>query len=129
MLVNWKLQQEMMVQCCLKSIVQAKIIETQARFLSYSLESEPFYKRKSQGFLLKACSELDEAHHVIGASLVAQMVKNLLAMQETQARCLSWEDPLEKEMATHSSILTWRIPWTEEPGGLLSVGSLKVRHD
>ena len=53
MLVNWKLQQEMMVQCCLKSIGQARIIETQARFLSYSLESESFYKRKSQGLLLR----------------------------------------------------------------------------
>ena len=51
-------------------------------------------------------------------SLVGQMVKNLLAMQETQAQSLGWEDPLEKEMATHSSILAWKIPWTEEPGGL-----------
>ena len=48
------------------------------------------------------------------------MVKNLPAMQETQVQSLSWEDPLEKEMATHSSILAWRIPWTEEPGGLES---------
>ena len=52
------------------------------------------------------------------ASLVAQMVKNLLAMQETQVQSLGWEDPLEEEMATHSSILAWRISWTEEPGGL-----------
>ena len=51
------------------------------------------------------------------ASLVAQMVKNLPAMQETQVQSLGQEDPLEKEMATHSSILAWRIPWTEEPGG------------
>ena len=50
-------------------------------------------------------------------SLVVEMVKNLPAMQETQVRSLSWEDPLEKGMATHSSILAWRIPWTEEPGG------------
>ena len=50
--------------------------------------------------------------------LVAQTVKNLPAMQETQIRSLSWEDPLEKEMAAHSSVLAWRIPWTEEPGGL-----------
>ena len=57
------------------------------------------------------------------ASLIAQLVKNLPAMQETWVRFLSWEDPLEKEMATHSSILAWRIPWTEEPGGLLYVGS------
>ena len=52
------------------------------------------------------------------ASLVAQMVKNLPAMQETWLRSLGWEDPLKKEMATHSSTLAWRIPWTEEPGGL-----------
>ena len=62
-------------------------------------------------------------------SLVAQMVKNLPAMQETQVRSLSWEDPLKKEMATHSSILAWRIPWTEEPGGLQSMGLQRVRHD
>ena len=52
------------------------------------------------------------------ASLVAQMVKNLLAMQETRVWSLGREDPLEKEMATHSSIFAWRIPWTEEPGGV-----------
>ena len=63
------------------------------------------------------------------ASLVAQSVKNLPAVQETQVRSLGWEDPLEKEMATHSSILTWKISWTEEPGGLQSMGSQRVRHD
>ena len=51
-------------------------------------------------------------------SLVAQLVKNLPAMQDTWVRFVGWEDPLEKEMATHSSILAWRIQWTEEPGGL-----------
>ena len=56
------------------------------------------------------------------ATLVAQMVKNLLAVQETLVRSLGWEDPLEKAMVTHSSILAWRIPWTEKPGGLQSVG-------
>ena len=60
---------------------------------------------------------------------MAQMVKNLLAMQETWVRSLGQEDPLEKGMATHSSILTWRIPWTEGPGGLQSAGSQSVRHD
>ena len=55
-------------------------------------------------------------------SQVAQMVKNLPAMQETWIRYLGQEDPLEKEMATHSSILAWSIPWTEEPGGLQSMG-------
>ena len=57
------------------------------------------------------------------ASLVAQSVKNLPAMQETQVRFLVQEDPLEKEMATYSSVPAWRIPWTEEPGRLQSVGS------
>ena len=53
---------------------------------------------------------------------MAQMVKNLLAMQETWIQSLDWDDSLEKGMATHSSILAWRIPWTEEPGGLQSMG-------
>ena len=56
---------------------------------------------------------------------MAQMVKNLPAMQETQVQSLDQEDPLEKGMATHSSILAWEIPWTEEPGGLQSMGSQK----
>ena len=56
------------------------------------------------------------------SSLVAQLVKNLPTMQETQVQFPGWEDPLEKEIATHSSILAWRIPWTEEPGGLQSMG-------
>ena len=55
---------------------------------------------------------------MIGASLIAQSVKSLPAMQETQVRFLGQEDPLEKEMTIHSSILVWKIPWTEEPGGL-----------
>ena len=63
------------------------------------------------------------------ASLVAQMVKNLPAMQETWVRSLGWEDPLEKEMATHSSILVWKIPWTEEPSRLQSMGSQRVGDD
>ena len=61
--------------------------------------------------------------------LVAQMVKNLIIMWETPVQSLGWEDPLEKGMATHSSSLAWRIPWTEEPGGLQSMGSQRVRHD
>ena len=63
------------------------------------------------------------------ASLVAQMVKCLPAVWETQVRSLVWEDPLEKEMATHSSTLAWKIPWTEETGRLQSTGSQRVRHD
>ena len=63
------------------------------------------------------------------ASLMAQMVKSLPAMQETWVRFLGQEDPLEKGMATHSSILVWRIPWAEETGGLKSMGSQRVGHD
>jgi len=63
------------------------------------------------------------------ASLVAQLVKNLTAMQETWVRSLGQEDPLDKGTATNSSILAWRNPWTEEPGGLKSMGSQRVRHD
>ena len=63
------------------------------------------------------------------ASLVAQRLKHLPAMWKTWVRSLGWEDPLEKEMATHSSILAWRIPWMEEPGGLQSMGSQRVRDD
>ena len=61
--------------------------------------------------------------------MVAQMVKNLPAMWESQVQSLGWEDPLEKEMATHSSIIAWEIPWKEEPGGLQSMGSQRVGHD
>ena len=63
------------------------------------------------------------------ASLVAQRLKRLPAMQKTWVRSLGREDPLEKEMATHSSIPAWRIPWTEEPRGLQSTGSQRVGHD
>ena len=60
---------------------------------------------------------------------MAQTVRNLPAMQETWALSLDWEDAIEKGMETHSSILVWKIPWTEEPGGLQFMGSQRVRHD
>ena len=63
------------------------------------------------------------------ASLMAQRIKRLPAKQETQVLSLGWEDPPEKEMAIHSSTIAWKIPWTEEPGRLQSMGSLRVRHD
>ena len=66
---------------------------------------------------------------IIGASLVAQRLKHLPAMQGTWVRSMGREDSLEKEMATHSSILAWEIPWMEEPGGLHSMGSQRVGHD
>ena len=66
---------------------------------------------------------------IIGVSLVAQLVKRLPTMRETGVRSLGWEDLLEKEMATHSSIHAWKIPWTEEPGGLQTMGSQRITHD
>ena len=63
---------------------------------------------------------------ILGVSLVAQMVKNLPVIQETQVLSIGQEDPLEKEMATHLSILAWRIPWTEMPGRLQSMGLQRV---
>ena len=65
----------------------------------------------------------------LGASLVAQMVKGLSAMRETQVRFLGQEDPLEKEMAIHSSTLAWKIPWTNEPDRLQFMGSQRVGHN
>ena len=67
--------------------------------------------------------------HAYWASLVAQMVKNPPAMWESWVQSLGWEDPLEEGMATHFSILAWRIPWAEEPGGLQSMGSQRAEHD
>ena len=73
--------------------------------------------------------ELWLLHGLAWASLVAQTVKNLPAMQETWVQSLDWEAPLEKGMAVHSSILAWKISWTEEPGRLQSMGSRRVGHD
>ena len=72
---------------------------------------------------------IDYSFQYSWASLLAQMVKNLPAMWETWVQSLSWEDPLEKGMATHSGILTWRIPWTEGTGGLQSIRSQRAGHD
>ena len=77
----------------------------------------------------KSCLTLYNPIDCNRASLVAQMVKRLPAVQETRVRFLDSEDPLGKEMATHSSTLAWKIPWTEEPGRLQSMGSQRVRHD
>ena len=76
-----------------------------------------------------AATEVSKAGKRAEISLVAQMVKDLPATQETRVQSLGWDDPLEKGMATHSNILAWKIPWTEEPGGLQSMGSQIVRHD
>ena len=75
----------------------------------------------------KSRTRLSDFHFL--ASQVVQMVKNLPAMQETRVRFLGQEDPLEEEMATHSSTLAWKIPWTEKPGRLQSMGLQRVGHD
>ena len=86
-----------------------------------SIESQPLDHQGSPGIILNIQGS-------IRASLVAHTVKNLPAMQQTQVQSLGQEGPLEKGMATHSSILAWKIPWTEEPGGLQSMGLHRVRH-
>ena len=73
--------------------------------------------------------ELSLSYFLYSKQSLAQMVKNLPAMPETRVQFLGWEDPLQKEMETHTSLLVWRIPWTEEPGGLQSMGSQRVRND
>ena len=74
-------------------------------------------------------ADLDKPERTAITYLVAQMVKNLPAMRETQVRSLGQEEPLEKGMATYSSVLALRIPWTEEPGGLQSTGSQRIGHN
>ena len=77
----------------------------------------------------KSWTRLSDFHFHFGLPVVAQTVKNLPVVRESQVRSLGWEDPLEKEIATHSSILAWKFPCTEEPGGLQSMGSSRVGHD
>ena len=92
-------------------------------------------QERSRIYILPPCSGhvrmsfTSTEYTIFRASLVAQMVKRLPAMQETWVRTLGWEDPLEKEMATHCSTLAWKIPWTEEPGGLQSMGLQRLRHN
>ena len=81
------------------------------------------------GLLLRILFSINLNGTIRGLPWVAQMVKNLSAMPETQVLSLGWEDLLEKEMAIHSSILAWRIPWTEEPGRLQSMGSQRLEHN
>ena len=86
------------------------------------------FKREVRSLALKQM-KMYQIMKTFGASLIAQSVKNPPAMQQTQVQSLGWEDPLEKEMASHSSILAWKIPRTEEPGRLQPMGSQRVRHD
>ena len=138
---------------------EAKGKREKERYTHLNTELERIAKRDNKTFLSDQCKEKEENNrmekardlvkkirdtkgifHVQMGSIkdrnymdqdfpVTQMVKNLPAMQETRIRSVGWEDPLEKGMTIHSSILAWRIPWTEERGGLQSMGSQRVRHD
>ena len=86
--------------------------------------------RTQASFTPDLCFHVSTAlNFIIGVGMVAQMIKNLPAVQETWVQPLGQEDPLEEGMATHSSILAWRVPWTEEPGELQCTGSQRVRRD
>ena len=98
-------------------ILQARILEWVAF---------PFSRGSSRS---KDWTHISCVSGIAGASLVAQSVKNLPVVQETWVLSLGWEDPLQKEMVTHSSILAWKISWTEEPGGLQSMGSQRIGHN
>ena len=111
------------------SISSSPIYWTARKFPTLSCSD--FQEHLSYSFLLKTLLSISVPHTLLNnqASLVAWTVKNLPAMQETQIWFLGCEDPLEKGMVTHSSILAWRIPWTEEPGRLQSMGSQRVGHN
>ena len=87
------------------------------------------WKKKDVSFLVKSEMDHNGCMFLREASLVAQTVKRLPTMQKTQVQSLGREDLLEKEIATHSSILPWKIPWMEKPGRVQSVGWQRVRHD
>ena len=91
-------------------------------FIDAIHQQGPMYYMKCHGAIICLLPTM-------GTSLVAQMVKRLPTMQETRVQSLAREDLMEKEMATHSNILAWKIPWTEEPGGLQSTGRQRVGHD
>ena len=117
--------------CCYSFMLHLRILQSSKRMLLKTLDScilmycvlksvIIWYEEKGKN-MYRSCQNQ--------TSLVAQMVKDLPAMQETWVWSLGWEDPLEKGTAAHSSILAWRIPWTEEPGRLQSMGSQRVGHD
>ena len=97
------------------------LLETDPKRYCYNLCQSVLPAFTSRSFIVSSLT--------FWTSLVAQTVKRLSTMWETWVRALGWEDPLEKEMAIHSSTIVWRIPWTEEPGKLQSMGSQRVGHD
>ena len=105
---------------CNKSITQISVIKTLQKFI---------FQNKIQSYLTVSTDSNQFDAFIKRASLVAQRVKNLPTMWETHVQSLGREDPLEKEMATHSSTLAWKLPWTEKPGRVQSMGSQRVGHD
>ena len=98
--------------------------------MSQFILKDTFTFSNSQSYLIKINNKNRKQYNgLLITSLVAQTVKRLPTLQETRVQSLGWEDLLEKEMATHSSILVWKIPWMEKPGWLLSMGSQRVGHD
>ena len=98
--------------------------------MSQFILKDTFTFSNSQSYLIKINNKNRKQYNgLLITSLVAQTVKRLPTLQETRVQSLGWEDLLEKEMATHSSILAWKTPWMEEPGGLQSMGSQRVCHD
>ena len=97
------------------------------RYTHLIAEFQRIARRDKKAFLRDQCQEIEENNRM--GKMVAQRLKCLPARRETRVQSLGREDPLEKEMATHSTILAWRIPWTEEPGRLQSTGSQRVRHN
>ena len=105
-------------------------ISLEISFQAFFLPPETFSDRLIEQWVLSASSQLPSISvWQFLFWLVAQMVKRLSIMRETRVQSLGWEDPLEKEMAIHSRTIAWKIPWTEEPGRLQSMGSQRVGHD
>ena len=112
----------------IKPLVQALLARSQTWWVHRHGVADGGLQGSSKDLLIFYYSRLESAMHTlkkIWASHLAQMVKNQLAMQETQVQSLGWEDPLEKGMVTHFSIIAWEIPWTEGPGRLQSMGLQK----
>ena len=108
----------------------SKLHELFEKTLKITLAPEHISQNTSfHHFLVSHTLVIIKTNHTLGASLVAQIIQNLLAVQETGVRSLNREEPLEKGMTTHSSILAWRIPWTGEPGRLQSMESQRAGHD
>ena len=119
-------EQELLIA---KFRLKLKKVGKTTRPFRYDLNQMPYDYTVEVRYRFKGLGLIDRFAWWCQTSLVAQRVKPLPAMRETWVRSLGWEDPVEKEMATHSSILAWRIPRTEEPGGLQCMVSQRVRHD